>query len=262
MANILDRIIDNKKREVEAKYADGLYDAMYEKGLPGRVNPISFSRALTEDAYGIIAEFKRCSPSKGAIQPMAIVSEIVSGYQANGAACCSVLTDTPFFGGSLDDFAQARICAPSLPLLRKEFIVDKAQIYEAAFYGANAILLIASALTRDRIAEFTDFAHSLSLEVLLELHGIGELDKVTEAADMIGVNNRNLTNFVTDTSMSDVMARNLPEGMVKVAESGLTDISELRRLRDNGYRGFLIGETFMRHSNPGEALKKFIDGTI
>lgn len=259
MSNILDRIIDNKRREVEAKYANGVYDSYSSSQLCNK--KISFSRSLLDSDTGIIAEFKRRSPSKGEIHPMAIASEVVKGYAANGAACCSILTDTPFFGGSLDDFAQARLAAPDLPLLRKEFIVDRMQILEAAFYGANAVLLIASVLSTRELEEFTDYAHSLNIETLVELHGTDELDKAIDSADMIGVNNRNLSTFSTDLSMSASMIAHLPENAVKIAESGLSDIEELKRLRDKGYRGFLIGESFMKHENPGIALKNFINGT-
>lgn len=259
MSNILDRIVDNKRREVEAKYANGVYDAYSAAKLYNK--KISFSQSLLDSDTGIIAEFKRRSPSKGDIHPMAIASDVVKGYAANGAACCSILTDTAFFGGSLDDFAQARLAAPELPLLRKEFIIDRMQILEAAFYGANAVLLIASVLSTGELEEFTDYAHSLNLETLVELHGIDELDKAIDSADMIGVNNRNLTTFSTDLSMSAAMIAHLPENAVKIAESGLSDIEELKRLRDKGYRGFLIGESFMKHENPCLALKNFINGT-
>ncbi len=261
MANILDIIVDNKKREVEAKYSTGVYDCYKSRFTKASEKKISFSDSLINDPIGIIAEFKRRSPSRGDIHPMAIASEIVPEYAKNGAACCSILTDTPFFGGSLDDFAEARASAPAQPLLRKEFIIDPMQILEAAFYGANAILLIASILSFDEIIKFTDYAHSLNLEVLLELHGKEELDKTIPEVDMIGVNNRNLSTFATDTAMSDEMISHLPENIVKVAESGLTDIAQLKALRSKGYRGFLIGESFMRHQKPGIALKNFINAT-
>ena len=261
MANILDIIVDNKKREVEAKYSNGLYDCYKSGFIKPAEKTISFSHRLANDPIGIIAEFKRRSPSRGDIHPMAIASEIIPEYVNNGAACCSILTDTPFFGGSLDDFSEARQCAPTQPLLRKEFIIDPMQILEAAFFGANAILLIASILSFDEIIKFTDYAHSLNLEVLLELHGKDELDKIIPDVDMIGVNIRNLSTFVTGMEMSDEMIRHLPENTVKVAESGLSDINQINALRAKGYRGFLIGESFMKHKNPGNALKNFINAT-
>lgn len=263
MTNILDVIIANKRQEVEAKRISGVYRILLEfeqKMLTNKPEKrLSFSKTLADDRYGIIAEFKRRSPSKGEIHPMAIASEIVPEYYKNGAACCSVLTDTAFFGGSLDDLAQARIATPDMPLLRKEFIIDRMQILEAAFYGANAVLLIASALSTEQIKEFIDYTHALNMETLLELHGIEELDKAVSTADMIGINNRNLTTFSTDTTMSEEMIRHLPTDIVKVAESGLTSIEEINRLREKGYRGFLIGESFMKYKKPGIALKNFIN---
>lgn len=258
MDSILTRIVDCKRREVEAKIKAGAYDR-----LPAQQRrPLSFSKALTDSPTGIIAEFKRRSPSKGEIHPMAMVDRVVAGYAAAGASCCSILTDTPFFGGSLADFAVARSVAPSTPLLRKEFIVNSVQITEAAAYGADAILLIASVLPADLILEFTRHAHSLGLEVLLELHGAAELDSMNDEVDMVGINNRNLNTFDTDVARSSSMAAALPSGMVKVAESGISSIGQVMKLRDEGYRGFLIGETFMRHDDPALALKQFINDTL
>lgn len=215
------------------------------------------SRALLADSTGIIAEFKRRSPSKGDIHPMADVAAVVPGYEEAGAAACSVLTDTPFFGGAVTDFAVARQRV-ALPLLRKEFIVDECQIKEAAFLGANAILLIASVLGHGEIERFAALTHALGMEVLLEIHGADELTKIIPDADMIGVNNRNLNTFSTDISMSAEIASKLPVRAVKIAESGLTSMDEIRRLRNEGYRGFLIGETFMKATEPAEALRKFL----
>ncbi len=146
-------------------------------------------------------------------------------------------------------------------MLRKEFIVDSCQIFEARIYGADAILLIASILSFNDIVKFTDTAHQLGMEVLLELHDMDELDRFNPEVDMVGINNRNLSTFVTDTDVSLRMASALPDDIVKVAESGLSSIAEIHRLRDAGYRGFLIGETFMKHQHPGNALKDFINAT-
>lgn len=253
MANILQQIVDNKRREIEA---------MSRYPLPAEA-PVtrqqhSMSRALLDSTTGIIAEFKRRSPSKGEIHPMAMVSEVIPAYTRAGAAASSVLTDTPYFGGALTDLCAARVLT-DIPLLRKDFIVSEFQIHEAALYGADAVLLIASALNREEIARYTVCAHSLGLEVLLELHSADELDKLCPDADMAGVNNRNLSTFHTDPTLSLTLARELPGNVVKVAESGLTSFDEVLRLRDAGYRGFLIGETFMRHTDPGEALARFIN---
>ena len=251
---ILDNIIACKRREVAALRDAGYY-RRFENAV--RTRSCSMSRALSESGTGIIAEFKRRSPSKGDIHPMAMVADIVPGYEAAGAAACSVLTDTPFFGGSVTDLAVARSCA-ALPLLRKEFIVHPCQITEAAAFGADAVLLIASVLTYGEICEFTETAHFYGMEVLLEIHGYDELGKIAATADMIGVNNRNLKNFHTDIAMASAIIADLPGEAVKVAESGLKTMDEIRALRSAGYRGFLIGETFMKAASPAEALSELL----
>lgn len=251
MSDILQQIVSNKRREVEAMSALRAFDCT------GRERKRSMSGVLDASSTGIIAEFKRRSPSKGEIHPKALVADVIPGYAAAGASACSILTDTPYFGGALTDLAVARSLT-DIPLLRKDFIVSEFQIQEAAYYGADTVLLIASALTRVEIERFTDCAHSIGLEVLLELHSMEELDKFCPAVEMVGVNNRNLATFHTDPELSLKVARELPDNVVKVAESGLTSMTEVRRLRDVGYRGFLIGETFMREPNPGEAVANFL----
>ncbi|MDE6353147.1 MAG: indole-3-glycerol phosphate synthase TrpC [Muribaculaceae bacterium] len=254
MDSILQKIVDSKRREVLACYIAGVYENLRESGR----TPLSFKKALIEGS-GIIAEFKRRSPSKGDINPMADVSKIVNGYSLNGASCCSILTDTPFFGGAISDLIVARKVAPSTPLLRKEFIIDANQIREAAAWGADAVLLIASVLDKDEMNSFTTVAHDLGLEVLCELHSVEELDKLPVNADMVGINNRNLATFDTDISRSSMIASQLPSSMIKVAESGIRTLAEVKRLRKEGYSGFLIGETFMCQTEPAEALKRFLN---
>lgn len=260
MDSILNAIVDNKRREIEAKAMLGIYDKALSNAQKSAYTPVSMSRNIIDNEFGIIAEFKRRSPSRGDIHPGAVADVIVKGYTESGAAACSILTDTVYFGGALSDLALARK-STSLPLLRKEFIVDSCQIFEARLYGADAILLIASILSFNDIVKFTDTAHQLGMEVLLELHDMNELDRFNPEVDMVGINNRNLSTFVTDTDVSLQMASALPDDIVKVAESGLSSISEIHRLRDVGYRGFLIGETFMKHQHPGKALKDFINAT-
>lgn len=253
--NILDAIIENKRREVEA-------EMKRVGGIPDTSNcmmPLSMKSALLNSPTGIIAEFKRRSPSKGEIHPKAMVNEVIPGYEQAGAAACSVLTDTPYFGGALTDLAVASSLV-SIPLLRKDFTVSEFQIAQARLYGlAPAVLLIASALSAEELLRFTQYAHANGLEVLVEIHNTAELDKLPADADMVGVNNRDLTTFHTDPNLSLHIASVLPDNIVKIAESGLTSISEVNRLRDAGYRGFLIGETFMRHDNPGAALNRFLN---
>ncbi|WP_289758100.1 indole-3-glycerol phosphate synthase TrpC [uncultured Duncaniella sp.] len=257
MPNILDKIIANKKREIEASCQ--LLDE--EVAITTDRPTVSMKQALLESPTGIIAEFKRRSPSKGEIHPLALVNEVIPAYQKAGASACSVLTDTVYFGGALTDLANARSVS-DIPLLRKDFIVSRRQITETRAYGADAILLIAAALGADEIEDFTLYAHSLELEVLFEIHNIAELDKYYTGVDMVGVNNRDLTTFVTDPMLSEKVAGVLPADVVKIAESGLTSINEVEQLRASGFSGFLIGETFMRHNRPGDALRKFLDATL
>lgn len=257
MSDILDKIISNKRREVEAVVR--LFDEDVEAAAERKT--ISLRQALLNSPTGIIAEFKRRSPSRGEIHPLALVSEVVPSYEDAGAAACSILTDTVYFGGALTDLAHARSVS-SLPLLRKDFIISRRQIAEARDYGADAILLIAAALTAGEVEEFTRYAHSLDLEVLFEIHNVRELEKYSPEVDMVGVNNRDLTTFVTDPMLSEKVACELPADVVKVAESGLSSISEVEKLRESGFSGFLIGETFMRHDNPGAALRGFLDATL
>ncbi len=257
MANILDEIIANKRREIDAemKRVGGIPD------ISGSMMPPSMKSALINSQTGIIAEFKRRSPSKGEIHPKAMVNDIIPGYEQAGAAACSVLTDTPYFGGSLTDLAVASSLV-SMPLLRKDFTISEFQIAQARLYGASAVLLIAAVLSAEEMQRFTRYAHDCGLEVLVEVHNVAELDKLPTDADMVGVNNRDLTTFRTDPTLSLHIASLLPDNVVKVAESGLTSISEVNRLRDAGYRGFLIGETFMRHDHPADALRRFLSNEL
>ena len=257
MANILDEIIANKRREIDAeiKRVGGIPD------ISGSMMPPSMKSALINSQTGIIAEFKRRSPSKGEIHPKAMVNDIIPGYEQAGAAACSVLTDTPYFGGPLTDLAVASSLV-SMPLLRKDFSISEFQIAQARLYGASAVLLIAAVLSAEEMQRFTRYAHDCGLEVLVEVHNVAELDKLPTDADMVGVNNRDLTTFRTDPTLSLHIASLLPDNVVKVAESGLTSISEVNRLRDAGYRGFLIGETFMRHDHPADALRRFLNNEL
>ena len=257
--NILEKIAATKRKEVEA-----MKRMVPEKNLKTEAfsvlrSTLSLSRSILARSPGIIAEHKRRSPSKGEIRPMSEVGEIAASYYDNGAAAMSVLTDTPYFGGSLVDLAVARQVAPRLPLLRKEFIVDEYQIYQSRIMGADAILLIAAMLSRDEIAKFNDVAHSLGLETLVEVHNVDEIASVPDDADMVGVNNRDLTSISTDINNSARLVEMLPVGSVKVAESGIKSPEDISRLRGDGFDGFLIGEAFMSAPDPGEELRRFID---
>lgn len=217
----------------------------------------SMKQALAASPHGIIAEFKRHSPSKGWIHQEADSAVIPPAYEKAGAAALSILTDTPFFKGSLKDIRTARPLV-QLPILRKDFIISPYQIYQAKAVQADAILLIAAALTPAECRTLAHTAHELHLEVLMEIHHERELDCLNEDVDIVGVNNRNLGTFHTDPGNSFRLASLLPHDVLKVSESGLSSPALLRKLRDAGFRGFLIGETFMRTYNPGRALSDFI----
>lgn len=259
--DILQDIIANKRVEVERQKEAVSLRTLLSLGSDRLERPTSSMReALASSPYGIIAEFKRKSPSKGWLHPHAEVADVVPAYEAGGASACSVLTDGKFFGGSLGDLRKARHLA-DLPLLRKDFIIDTYQLFQAKVMGADAVLLIAAALTREECRVLTDTAHGLNLEVLLEVHSEKELDYVDESTDMLGVNNRHLGTFHTDVENSVRLADRLRGlGPLLVSESGIARTDTVRQLRTAGFQGFLIGETFMRTKNPGDTLAHFIGG--
>ena len=259
--DILQDIIANKRVEVERQKAAVSLRTLLSLGGDRLERPTrSMREALASSPYGIIAEFKRKSPSKGWLHPHAEVADVVPAYEAGGASACSVLTDGKFFGGSLGDLRKARHLA-DLPLLRKDFIIDTYQLFQAKVMGADAVLLIAAALTREECRVLTDTAHGLNLEVLLEVHSEKELDYVDESTDMLGVNNRHLGTFHTDVENSVRLADRLRGlGPLLVSESGIARTDTVRQLRAAGFQGFLIGETFMRTKNPGDTLAHFIGG--
>lgn len=253
---ILDKIVADKRLEVAARREAISLEHLKNlaNGLP---KGFSLKNALTTSATGIISEFKRKSPSKGYIHPDADVVSIVSAYQAGGCTGVSVLTDYPYFGGTISDFKKARQVL-DCPMLRKDFMIDPYQIYEAKVLGADVILLIASALTLDEAYDLGSLAHELGMEVLLEVHNEAELDYISRFTDMVGVNNRNLSTFVTDVQVSFDLADKIPSEFVRISESGLSEPDTVKNLREAGYKGFLMGENFMKHDNPGAALSSFI----
>ncbi|MDR0892656.1 MAG: indole-3-glycerol phosphate synthase TrpC [Mediterranea sp.] len=256
MKDILSEIIANKRFEVDLqKRAVSLEQLM--EGIAEATPVRSMSAALATSATGIIAEFKRRSPSKGWISREARPEEVVPAYVEAGASALSILTDEKFFGGSLKDIRAVRPLV-DIPILRKEFIVDEYQLYQARLVGADAVLLIADALEREQCATLIAKAHELGLEVLLELHGEEELDYIDPMVEMIGINNRHLGSFVTNVENSFRLAAKLPRETVLVSESGISSPEVVRRLRATGFRGFLIGETFMKTAQPGETLREFI----
>lgn len=255
--NILDKIVEEKRKEVSARKE--LYPtALLEKSLFFENNTISMKEyILRDDKFGIIAEFKRKSPSKGMINEYADVEKVSIGYMQAGASGLSVLTDEKFFGGSSRDLTTARkfnFC----PILRKDFIIDEYQITEAKSIGADVILLIAAILTPDEVEKLAKFAKSLKLEILLELHDEQEFQHINQHIDLVGINNRNLKDFSVDTNKSIEMAKKIPNDFVKVAESGISNIETILNFRANGFKGFLMGERFMQSSRPELACKNFI----
>lgn len=218
----------------------------------------SLREALLQSDTGIIAEFKRRSPSKGWIKEEGRADIIPLSYQQNGAAALSILTDEHYFGGSDDFIRQARQSSVTLPILYKNFVIDEAQLYAAALCGASAVLLIAASLSKAQCKSLMDKAHSLGLEVLLEMHSEQELEYADLQPDLCGINNRNLGSFVTDVENSFRLAELLPKEAVKVSESGISNPDTVKALREAGFRGFLIGENFMKTADPGQALAEFI----
>ncbi|MCI4670590.1 MAG: indole-3-glycerol phosphate synthase TrpC [Bacteroidia bacterium] len=257
--NILDKIVLHKKEEV-ARQKSLFPTKLLEQSIFFETPCVSLKEYLKrEDLSGIIAEIKRKSPSQGDINPYLSVEKISIGYMQAGASALSVLTDKEFFGGSNDDLKLARqmnYC----PILRKEFIIDPYQIVEAKSIGADAILLIAAILEKDEVKELAQFAQSLGLEVLMEVHDKEELEKgLNEFVDCVGVNNRNLKDFTVDIGTSLDLASKIPAEFVKVAESGLRDPKEVQRLKSVGFRGFLMGQYFMEQPQPHKACQLFIE---
>jgi len=254
--NTLSTIIASKRLEVESEKRSIPMERLRDK-----LTDVSFKhsmrRSLAASSSGIIAEFKRRSPSMGWINRGARAEEIVPAYEKAGAAALSILTDEPFFGGSLTDLHAIRPLV-NIPVLRKEFIIDPYQLYQAKIAGADAVLLIASALEREQCASLTALSHQIGLEVLLEVHNEAELEYITPHTDMVGVNNRRLTTFHTDVNHSLRMATSLPQHVLWVSESGIADAATARQLRDKGFRGLLIGEAFMKTAHPQKALHSFI----
>lgn len=257
--NILEKIIAHKRVEV-AQRKQSVPTSVLEQSTLFQARPLSMTAFINSSAKsGIIAEFKRRSPSKGDINTKVKVEDVTVGYAQAGASALSVLTDGEFFGGSTNDLTAARQLN-QIPILRKDFTVDEYQIIEAKSMGADTVLLIAAALKPNEIKTFVKAAHSLGLEVLLEVHNEEELHANVEAgADLIGVNNRNLKTFELSVEVSKRLASQIPDGVVKVSESGIEAVQTIVELRAYGYKGFLMGQNFMQRENPGQACKKFIE---
>jgi len=256
--NILDKITADKRKEVDLKKSLISAKKLEESFLFER-QTISLTERLKNSTSGIIAEHKRRSPSKATINQNLNVQDVAKGYENAGVCGMSVLTDGKYFGGSLDDLILAR-SSSNLPLLRKEFIIDQYQIIEAKAYGADVILLIAAILSKDEIKQFSTLAKQLNLDVLLEVHNEEELHKsIMPSIDMLGVNNRNLKTFEVSLDTSKTLSEMIPNDFVKVSESGISTVEAIKDLKQFGYKGFLIGENFMKTDSPGENAKVFIE---
>ena len=258
MSSILDTIVAAKKKEVEQLKPLSSIARFEKNGFFWNFSNRSLRQSLqSEGSTGIIAEFKRKSPSKGwFVNKDLEVEPVVVPYNKYGAAAISVLTDKEFFGGDLDDLIQTKVIT-DVPVLRKDFVIDPWQIAESKAFGADVILLIAACLTPSEVKEMAAYATSIGLEVLLELHDESELDHICQETSIIGINNRNLKTFEVDIERSLRMAEKIPLDKIKVAESGISSPENIRLFKENGFSGFLIGENFMKESDPGEAFRNF-----
>lgn len=256
--NILDKIIAHKKIEVAESKALVTVSELEEKSF-FKKETYSLKKFLTDETRtGIIAEYKRKSPSKGIINGNASVEEVTQAYADNGASGISVLTDSEFFGGTLADLQKAAI-VNEVPLLRKDFMIDEYQLLEAKAYGASVILLIAACLSVAEVKNLAAAAKNLGLEVLLEIHNEQELEHICNDVDLVGVNNRNLKTFEVSLEQSVALSKLIPADKIKISESGIHKIEDIQYLKTYGYKGFLIGENFMKNEAPGLAFKSFTE---
>ena len=260
MSTILDTIIEHKRKEVAELKPLSSLERFRREGFFWEISNRSLkARLMDPNGTGIIAEFKRKSPSKGWFKPPEMEVElVVRAYNDLGAAGMSVLTDTHFFGGDLDDLIQAKVIS-DIPVLRKDFIVDHWQIAEAKAFGADVILLIAACLSPEEVRQLALYAKTIGLEVLLEIHDDTELEHICDEVDMVGVNNRNLKTFEVDIQRSLDLINKIPAEKPAVAESGINDVKTILTLRKAGFKGFLIGERFMKESDPAAAFGLFVD---
>ena len=254
--NILKTIIEKKKREVaDNKCRKSIADLKQERLFKNET--LSFKDfLLRKDKTGIIAEFKRRSPSKGIINGTSTVAEVTSDYVKYGASAISILTDKEFFGGSLNDLSEGTV--HGVPILRNEFIVDEYQVIESKAYGADIILLIAACLSEEEVKRFSRLAKSIGLNTLLEIHNEQELTHICDDIDVVGINNRDLKTFKVDINHSIELCKKIPSDKIKISESGIDEVKTIRVLKENGFSGFLMGEKFMKEKNPGKAFEEFV----
>ena len=255
--NILDTIIAKKRIEVEERKRSKPI-AELKNGPFFKNEVLDFKKYLSrDDKTGIIAEFKRRSPSKGIINNSSSVVEVTTAYAKYGASGISILTDEEFFGGSLNDLLEGTVNV--VPLLRKDFIIDEYQLVESKAFGAEVILLIAACLSTKEVKSLAAFAKNLGLNVLLEIHNEDELEHICDDVDVVGVNNRDLKTFSVDINRSIELGKNIPGDKIKISESGIDDAATIKLLQQHGFKGFLMGEKFMKENDPGEAFKNFVE---
>ncbi len=254
--NILDKIVAQKQIEVAARKLQTPVAVLEQMKYFSAESLSLYSFLLDPTKTGIIAEYKRKSPSKGVINDQATVEEVTMAYAKYGASGISVLTDTEFFGGSLTDLLAATI--NELPLLRKDFMIDEYQLIEAKAHGAEVILLIAACLSPDKVKSMAATAKSLGLEVLLEIHNEQELEHICDSIDLVGVNNRNLKTFEVSIDTSLALIKQIPTNKLAIAESGISNVDTIVTLRQAGFKGFLIGENFMKQASPSIAFADFV----
>jgi indole-3-glycerol phosphate synthase len=254
--NILDKIVAQKQIEVAARKLQTPVGVLEQMKYFSAETLSLYSFLLDPTKTGIIAEFKRKSPSKGVINDQATVEEVTMAYAKYGASGISVLTDTEFFGGSLNDLLAATI--NEVPLLRKDFMIDEYQLIEAKAHGAGVILLIAACLSPEKVKSMAATAKSLGLEVLLEIHNEQELEHICDSIDLVGVNNRNLKNFEVSIDTSLALIKQIPTNKLAIAESGISNVDTIVTLRQAGFKGFLIGENFMKQASPSIAFAEFV----
>ena len=258
---ILDKIVEYKRVEVEDQKKRVSLETL--KAMPNYSREAYSLKEflLDENKSGVISEFKRKSPSKGLINGTSEVEDVVAKYQEAGASAISVLTDYQSFGGSSVDLMKARKVL-QIPILRKDFIIDEYQIHEAKALGADVILLIASILSKEEIDNFSEVAKSLGLSILFEVHNEEELKKLNDNIEVVGVNNRNLATFEVSIQNSISLVDKIPSRCVKVSESGISEVEKIKELKKHGYKGFLIGENFMKTDNPGESAIEFMSDLV
>ena len=257
MMNILETIIAKKKVEV-AERKSSISAGELEKRSLFKRDTLSFQQfLLNQEKTGIVAEFKKKSPSKGIINNSSFTVNVVKDYEKYDASAVSVLTDKDFFGGSLIDLEEAADVL-QIPLLRKDFIIDEYQLIESKAFGADVILLIAACLSSEEVEKLSAAAKNIGLNVLLEIHTESELQHICDDVDVVGINNRDLKTFKVDINHSIELAKKIPSQKIKISESGIDDIKTIRHLRQNGFSGFLMGEKFMREKDPGKAFAEFV----